>query len=108
MLRIVSESVAKEKEKQAGNKQQERVYDAAGNKIDLKKVTALSDKLGLCAGGETAGAGPSTVPCPRRALGETHRSAVSVCRRGDRPASDWACEAKAEAETETRLRPKLD
>ena len=27
-------------------------------------------------------------PCPRRALGETHRSVVSECRRGNRPASD--------------------
>ena len=45
--------------------------------------------LGLCAGGESAGAGPSTVLCPRRALGEAPRSAVSVCRRGVRLASDF-------------------
>ena len=45
--------------------------------------------LGLCAGGEFAGAKPCTVTCPRRALGEAHRSAVSVCRRGVRLASDF-------------------
>ena len=44
MLRIEGESVAKEEEKQAGNKQQEDVYDAVGNKIDVKRVDALSDK----------------------------------------------------------------
>ena len=44
MLRIEGESVAKEEEKQAGNKQQEDVYGAAGNKIDVKRVAALSDK----------------------------------------------------------------
>ena len=45
--------------------------------------------LGLCAGGESAGAGQCTVSCPRRALREAHRSAVSVCRRGVRLASDF-------------------
>ena len=44
MLRIEGESVAKEEEKQAGNKQQEDVFDVAGNKIDVKKVAALCDK----------------------------------------------------------------
>ena len=44
MLRIEGESVAKEEEKQAGSKQQEDVYSAAGNKIDVKRVAALSDK----------------------------------------------------------------
>ena len=44
MLRIEGGSVAKEEEKQAGNKQQEDVYDADGNKIDVKRVDALSDK----------------------------------------------------------------
>ena len=44
MLRIEGESVAQEEEKQAGNKQQDDVYDAAGNKIDVKKVASLSDK----------------------------------------------------------------
>ena len=44
--------------------------------------------LGQCAGGESAGAEPCTVSCPRRALGEAHRSAVLVCRRGVRLASD--------------------
>ena len=44
--------------------------------------------LGLCVGGEFAGAKTCTVTCPRRALGEAHRSAVSVCRRGVRLASD--------------------
>ena len=39
--------------------------------------------------GESAGAEPSTVSCPRRALWEAHRSAVSVCRRRVRLASDF-------------------
>merc|ERR1711953_1169482 len=43
-LRIEGESVAEEEEKQAGNKEIEDVYDAAGNKIDVKKGAALSDK----------------------------------------------------------------
>merc|ERR1711904_482654 len=43
-LRIEGESVAVEEEKQDGNKTQEDVYDGAGNKIDVKKNAALSDK----------------------------------------------------------------
>jgi elongation factor 3 len=43
-LRIEGESVAEEEEKTTGNKEQEDVYDAAGNKIDVKKEAALSDK----------------------------------------------------------------
>ena len=44
---------------------------------------------GLCVGGESAGAWPCTVLCPRRVLGEAHRSAASVCRRRVRLASDF-------------------
>jgi len=43
-LRIEGESVAAEEEKQTGNKEQEDVFDAAGNKIDVKKMVTLSDK----------------------------------------------------------------
>merc|ERR1711977_116039 len=43
-LRIEGESVEKEEDKEAGNKEQEDVYDAAGNKIDVKKNAALSAK----------------------------------------------------------------
>merc|ERR1711976_756452 len=43
-LRIEGESVAAEEEAQSGNKEQEDVYDAAGNKIDVKKNAPLSDK----------------------------------------------------------------
>merc|ERR1719410_1760997 len=43
-LRIEGESVEKEEDKETGNKEQEDVYDAAGNKIDVKKNVALSDK----------------------------------------------------------------
>ena len=38
--------------------------------------------------GMPARSSPGVRLSPRRALGETHRSAVSVCRRGVRPASD--------------------
>merc|ERR1712151_1291914 len=43
-LRIEGQSVEKEEEKTDGNKQQEDVYDGAGNKIDVKKNAVLSDK----------------------------------------------------------------
>merc|ERR1712091_820412 len=43
-LRIEGESVEKEEDKEAGNKAQEDVYDAAGNKIDVKKNQAISAK----------------------------------------------------------------
>merc|ERR1712087_414167 len=43
-LRIEGESIAAEEEKQTGNKEQEDVFDAAGNKIDVKKMVTLSDK----------------------------------------------------------------
>lgn len=43
-LRIEGESVAEEEEKTAGNKEVEDVYDAAGNKIDVKREVGLSDK----------------------------------------------------------------
>merc|ERR1719324_1481892 len=43
-LRIEGESVEKEEDKEAGNKEQEDVYDAAGNKIDVKKNQSLSAK----------------------------------------------------------------
>jgi len=43
-LRIEGESVEKEEDKEAGNKEQEDVYDAAGNKVDVKKNVALSAK----------------------------------------------------------------
>merc|ERR1711988_688246 len=42
-LRIEGESVAAEDEKEDGNKGPDEVYDAAGNKIDVKK-SVLSDK----------------------------------------------------------------
>ena len=54
ILRIKGEPVAKEKEKQSVNKQQEDVYDAFGNKIDLKKA-----------------APNSTAPCPTRTTWES-------------------------------------
>merc|ERR1719217_1994153 len=44
-LRIEGESVEAEEEQQAsGNKEMEEVFDGAGNKIDVKKQQALSDK----------------------------------------------------------------
>merc|ERR1712087_993764 len=43
-LRIEGESIAAEEEKQTGNKEQEDVFDAAGNKIDVKKMVTLGDK----------------------------------------------------------------
>merc|ERR1712063_95667 len=43
-LRIEGESVDVDEGKDAGNKVQEDVYDGAGNKIDVKKSVALSDK----------------------------------------------------------------
>merc|ERR1712032_746042 len=43
-LRIEGESVDVEEGKDTGNKQLEEVYDGAGNKIDVKKNVALSDK----------------------------------------------------------------
>jgi len=44
-LRIEGESVAAEEEATGGNKEQEDVFDGAGNKIDLKKgLNSLSDK----------------------------------------------------------------
>merc|ERR1712064_2656 len=43
-LRIEGESVAAEEEKDQGNAGPDEVYDAAGNKIDVKKNVALSDK----------------------------------------------------------------
>merc|ERR1711988_915224 len=44
-LRIEGESKAEEEEAQAsGNKQQEDVFDGAGNKIDVKAQAALSEK----------------------------------------------------------------
>merc|ERR1711879_771057 len=43
-LRIEGESVAAEEEKTDGNAGPDEVYDAAGNKIDVKKNVALSDK----------------------------------------------------------------
>merc|ERR1711871_1191269 len=44
-LRIEGESKADEEEAQAsGNKQQEDVFDGAGNKIDVKAQAALSEK----------------------------------------------------------------
>merc|ERR1711988_1723897 len=44
-LRIEGESKAEEEEKEAsGNKQQEDVFDGAGNKIDVKAQAALSEK----------------------------------------------------------------
>merc|ERR1711979_183323 len=44
MLRIEGESKDVEEGKDTGNKQLEEVYDGAGNKIDVKKNVALSDK----------------------------------------------------------------
>merc|ERR1712045_712958 len=44
MLRIEGESKDMEEGKDTGNKQLEEVYDGAGNKIDVKKNVALSDK----------------------------------------------------------------
>merc|ERR1712085_139218 len=43
-LRIEGESVEAEEDKDAGNKQQEDVFDGAGNKIDVKINVALSAK----------------------------------------------------------------
>merc|ERR1719199_1443778 len=43
-LRIEGESVEKDEDKEAGNKEQEDVYDAAGNKVDVKKNISLSAK----------------------------------------------------------------
>jgi len=43
-LRIEGESKCDEEEEKAGNKQQEDVYDAAGNKIDVKAQQKLSAK----------------------------------------------------------------
>merc|ERR1711879_530563 len=43
-LRIEGESVAVEDEKTDGNVAPDEVYDGAGNKIDVKKNTTLSDK----------------------------------------------------------------
>jgi len=43
-LRIEGESVEKEEDKEAGNKEIEDVYDAAGNKVDVKKNASLSAK----------------------------------------------------------------
>merc|ERR1712157_365795 len=43
-LRIEGESKEVEEGKDTGNKQLEEVYDGAGNKIDVKKNVALSDK----------------------------------------------------------------
>merc|ERR1712157_292920 len=43
-LRIEGESKADEEEEKAGNKQQDDVYDAAGNKIDVKAQQKLSAK----------------------------------------------------------------
>merc|ERR1719222_253468 len=43
-LRIEGESVAAEEEAQSGNKEEEEVFDASGNKIDVKKNIVLSDK----------------------------------------------------------------
>merc|ERR1712157_125761 len=43
-LRIEGESVEKEEDKETGNKEQEDVYDAAGDKIDVKKNQSLSAK----------------------------------------------------------------
>merc|ERR1712045_486834 len=43
-LRIEGESMDVEEGKDTGNKQLEEVYDGAGNKIDVKKNVALSDK----------------------------------------------------------------
>merc|ERR1712228_314570 len=43
-LRIEGESVDADEGKETGNKVQEDVYDGAGNKIDVKKSVALSDK----------------------------------------------------------------
>merc|ERR1719330_93009 len=44
MLRIEGESKDVEEGKDTGNKQLEEVYDGAGNKIDVKKNVALSNK----------------------------------------------------------------
>merc|ERR1740116_128711 len=43
-LRIEGESVDADEGKETGNKVQEEVYDGSGNKIDVKKSVALSDK----------------------------------------------------------------
>merc|ERR1719463_54839 len=43
-LRIEGESVAADDEKTDGNKGPDEVFDGAGNKIDVKKTVALSDK----------------------------------------------------------------
>ena len=56
---------------------------------DVRDAGSPDAPLGLYSGGEFDGAGPDTNSCPRRALGEAHRSAVTVCRRGVRLASDF-------------------
>merc|ERR1712139_449874 len=43
-LRIEGESVAADDEKTDGNQGPDEVFDGAGNKIDVKKQAALSDK----------------------------------------------------------------
>merc|ERR1719213_231419 len=43
-LRIEGESVAAEEEKTDGNKGPDEVFDGAGNKIDVKKTVAMSEK----------------------------------------------------------------
>jgi len=43
-LRIEGESVEKDEDKEAGNKEIEDVYDAAGNKVDVKKNASVSAK----------------------------------------------------------------
>merc|ERR1712188_33148 len=43
-LRIEGESVAAEDEKTDGNQGPDEVFDGAGNKIDVKKTVAMSDK----------------------------------------------------------------
>merc|ERR1719388_374059 len=43
-LRIEGESVAVEDEKDNGNQGPDEVFDGAGNKIDVKKTVAMSDK----------------------------------------------------------------
>merc|ERR1712242_206583 len=43
-LRIEGESILDEKEEESGNKAPDEVYDAAGNKIDVKAQVSLSEK----------------------------------------------------------------
>merc|ERR1711920_95527 len=43
-LRIEGAPVEEKEEKETGNKTQEDIYDAAGNKIDVKQNQKLSDK----------------------------------------------------------------